>query len=264
MIIELIGPPGAGKTTLLPMVAAFFEEMGLGAFSAVEAARPCARRTLPGTAVAYLSPAGVRRPLLWRVYYGLSSLYRFKFMATHPQLTWRLVASQRRRPLAADVHRRRVSHWFFHHVGAYEFFKSHARRDEVIIFDEGFAHRVVQLFTSTVEAPDARQVASYLDRVPQPDLLIAIRASRETCEQRIYSRGLWDRLRDKEPAEISQFVANAHLAVNLALDRARENGWRVVEVDNDTDDLVTTRLNLQRRIALTLPVDDTGIYLGAV
>jgi hypothetical protein len=264
MIVELIGPPGAGKTTLLPMVAAFFQELGLGAFSAVDAARPCARRTLPGAAVTHLSPQALHRPLLWQVFYRLSTMYRLKFIATHPQLTWRLARLQRQRPADADVRRRRVSHWFLHHVGTYEFFRTYARPDEVIIFDEGFAHRVVQLFSSSVEVPDAGQIATYLDGVPQPDLLVAVKASRETCEQRIYSRGVWDYLREKAPGEVSQFVANAHLAVNLALNQAREKGWRIVEVDNNTEDLLAARLDLQRQIALALPVGDTGIYLGAI
>lgn len=264
MIVELIGPPGAGKTTLLPMVSAFFEELGLRAYPWVEAARPCARRTLAGATAVHLAPEVFHRPLLWQIFDRHSALYRLKFMAKYPQLTWYLARSQRQRPPAADARERQVSHWFFHHAGTYEFFKSHARPDEVIIFDEGFAHRVVQLFSSSVEVPEAQQIADYLDQVPQPDLLVAVRASRKTCEQRIRSRGVWERLRDKEPDEISRFVSNAHLATDLAIGRAREKGWTVVEADNDKDDLLATRMALRRRIALALPVGDTGIYLGAI
>ncbi len=191
-------------------------------------------------------------------------MYRLRFAAKHPQLTWQLIRSQRQRPPAADVRERRVSHWFFHHAGAYEFFRSYARPDEVIIFDEGFAHRVVQLFSSSVEVPDEERIVTYLDQIPRPDLLVVVQASRETCEQRIYSRGLWERLNGSDPDEISRFVSNAHRATDLAVGRAREKGWTVVEADNDKDDLLATRLALRRRIALALPVGDKGIYFGTI
>ena len=264
MIVEFIGAPGAGKTTLLPAAADFFREQNRQAFTIVAAARPFARRTIAGKVVHRLSPRPWRDPLLWQLFYRLSILYRLKFIATHPQLIWQVANYQRRRPAAADVRQRKVLYWFYRLLGYYEFLRAHARPDEVLVFDEGFLHRVVQLFASSVEAPDEAQIDNYVALLPRPDLVVFVCASRDTCERRIYSRGLWERQRHKEPAEITQFVDNAHLAVERAVAHARRKGWSVVEVDNERDDRTAASAELRRQLALVLPFVGAPLALQTV
>jgi len=249
MIIEFIGAPGAGKTTLLPAVIHFFESRSYLAYTTVEAARPFARRTMAGKLVQRLVPAVWQRPLLWRVFYLHSIGHRLSFMAQHPRLIAQVSASQRGRPTAADVRQRRVLPWLFHHMGTYEFLRRYARPDELLLFDEGFIHRVVQLFTSSAEKPTQTQIAAYLDLLPQLDLVIYVQASAATCEQRIYERGLWQRAQHKEPAEVSQFVCHAHEAVELAVAHARSKHWLVLEVANDGAVLTAVQKSLQQQLA---------------
>jgi thymidylate kinase len=241
MIIEFIGAPGAGKTTLLPTVIHFFESRNYRAYTVVEAARPFARRTLAGKLVQRLAPAAWQQPLLWRVFYLHSLGHRLRFMAQHPRLMAQVLTSQRSRPAAADVRQRQVLPWLFHHMGTYEFLRQYARPDELLLFDEGFIHRVVQLFTSSAEKPVPTQIAAYIDLLPQPDLVIYVQASTAVCEQRIYERGLWQRAQHKEPDEVSQFVCHAHEAVELAVAHARSKQWLVLEVANDGADLTAVR-----------------------
>lgn len=249
MIIEFIGTPGAGKTTLLPIVIDFFEDRACKAYTVVAAARPFASRTVWGKMVLGLSPLSWQQPLLWRVFYYLSVVCRLKFMAQHPRLIGRILAGQLRRPAAADVRQRQVLPWVFRHMGYYTFLQCLAQPDEVLLFDEGFIHRVVQLHTSSVEKPDEAQVTAYVDLLPPPDLLIFIQASPATCEKRIYGRGLWQRAQHKTAAEIAQFVRHAHQAVNLAVDQARRQNWTVIAVNNDSDDLTAVRSNLRQQLA---------------
>lgn len=248
MIIEFIGGPGAGKTTLIPTVIESLQERGIKAYTVVDAARPYARRTVWGKLVGHLAPPSLRRPLLWQIFYRLSALYRLKFLLKHPRLIWRVWRSQWRRPAAADARRRKVLYWFFRLIGYYEFLQAHLQPREALIFDEGFVHRVVQLHASGVEEPVPAQIWAYLDLLPPPDWVIFIQAPPEVCERRIYSRGLWERLRHKDPAEISRFVANAWFIVNVAVDHLKGEGWRVVEVDNGSDDLVASKAKLRRRL----------------
>ncbi len=248
MIIEFIGAPGAGKTTLLPEVTRFFESRGCRAYTVVEAARPFARRTMGGKLVQWLAPAAWQRPLLWRVFYLLSIGQRLNFMVQHPRLITQVLASQRGRPAAADTRQRQVLPWLFHHMGTYEFLRRHLRPDELLLFDEGFIHRVVQLFTSSAEKPAPAQIAAYIDLLPQPGLVIYVQASAAVCEKRIYERGLWQRAQHKEPAEISQFVRHAHKAVELAVAHARSKQWLVLEVANDGEDLTAVRSLFQHQL----------------
>ena len=247
-IIEFIGTPGSGKTTLVPAVVETLQELGLGAYTVIEAARPFAKRTLAGKIICRLTPSSFHRPLLWQVFYHLSTLYRLKFFIGHPRLIRQVLASQRRRPIPAAA-RRYALYWFFHLVGYYEFLKAHARLDEVLIFDEGFIHRVVQLFASEVEEPDPTQVRAYIDLLPQPDLVIAPQAPLEVCIDRIYQRGLWERFSQKSPAEVSLFMKNCFLVVNLALVHIRSEGWNVIEIDSGNLDPGKSKAELRAKLS---------------
>lgn len=248
MYVEFIGPPGAGKTTLLPAAAEALEERGLTAFTVVEAARPFARRTTSGAIVATLAPGPWRDAILWRVFAAQSAIGRQRFFAAHKLLRRLVRVSQQGRPVAADGRRRRVLHWYYRHAGAYQFLSDQARSDEAILFDEGFLHRVVQLFTSPVERPSAATVSEYVALLPVPDLTIAVLAPAAICEQRIYDRGLWHRLSHKSRQEIGNFVLNAHATVEMALAAAREAGWPVIEVDNGANDPASSAACLQESL----------------
>lgn len=259
MIIEFIGAPGAGKTTLLPGVIRHFESRNCPAYTVVEAARPFASRTMVGKAVQQLAPASWRQPLLWRVFYWLSVAHRVKFMARHSRLVGQVLTSQRQRPAEADVRQRQVLPWLFRHMGYYEFLRSQAQPADVLIFDEGFVHRVVQLFASSAETPAKSDIAAYINRLPRPDLLIYVQASPALCQERIYQRGLWQRAQHKTPDQIARFVANAHLAVTLAVAHARSQQWPVLEVANDGEDVTAVQTKLQQQLA-QIPVGQRPVW----
>jgi thymidylate kinase len=252
MIVELIGPPGAGKTTLLPTVIEIFREMDMRAFTVVDAARPFARRTLLGRVVQRLPLSRWRPKVLWQIFSRLSLLNRLKFIRKHPNLIWQVKKSQSRRPLGSDVRKRKVLYWFFRLIGYYELLTAYIKPDEVVVFDEGFLHRVVQLFSSSVEEPSKNLIVGYIDLLPPPDIIVLIQASPEVCEKRIYKRGLWERLSHKNQDEISHFVVNAHMAINLAITHCRHKGWTIIEVNNDQNDLNIAQETLRRQFAKNL------------
>jgi thymidylate kinase len=260
MIVEFIGTPGAGKTTLLPTVMESLQEQGFKALTYLDAARPYANRTLLGQVVSCLAPQSLQQPLLWRVFFYFSMLYRLKFLVNHPKLIWLVLSSQRYRPKSADIKQRNVLKWFFHLVGYYEFLKAYAQPNEVLIFVEGFVHRVVQLNASGVEEPNLAQILAYVDLLPQPDLVIHPQAPHNVCEKRLYSRGIWERFRHKDRAEISQFVANSHEIVNLTVDYIKSKGWTVIEVDNGND-LMTSNIELRGKLAKIIPAFASGLKL---
>lgn len=249
MIVEFIGTPGAGKTTLLPVVADFYDAQGMRAYTVVEAARPFAARTVFGKVVRRLAPARWRRQLLWQVFYQLSRLYRLSFLARHWQLVWMVVRFQYQRPLN-NVDRHHVLYWFYHQVGYYAFLKAHAMPNEVLLFDEGFIHRVVQHYASEKESPNLIHMLDYINLLPQPDLVIYPIANQELCERRVYERGLWQRFEQKSPAEVSRYIANACAVVEEAVQQIKRRGWTVIEVNNDNVERIVAAAELHVALAL--------------
>jgi hypothetical protein len=155
---------------------------------------------------------------------------------------------QKQRPISA-TDRKHVLRWFIHLTGTYEFLRVREQAGDLLIFDEGFVHRVVQLFASENEIPDVARVAAYLDLIPEPDLIIFPKASSDVCENRVFTRGVWERFRAKEREETSQFIRNAHLVVNFAVGHVKEKGWTIIEVDNDRDSLSVSTSALKRSLS---------------
>lgn len=232
MIIEFISTPGAGKTSLRSAVKEFFAERGQHAWGVLEAARPFASRTEAGRLAGSLAPASLRGPLLWQAFYQASRLQRTGFRSEHQALIRSVEDFQRERPIP-DADRRHVMGWFTNLTGQYRFLKTHAEKNDVLIFDEGFIHRVVQLFASEAETLDPARIRSYLDLVPVPDLIIQPQASLDTCLERVYRRGIWERFRGRDKVTVRRFMQNAHAAVGIAVEHICARGWPLLQVVNE-------------------------------
>jgi hypothetical protein len=80
---------------------------------------------------------------------------------------------------------------------------------------------------------------------------VFVDASVRQCPQRVHDRGVWDRLAHRQPAEVDQFVGNAHHTVSLTRREIGGRGWPVIDVDNGTIDPETARAALRRELAQT-------------
>jgi thymidylate kinase len=248
MIIELIGTPGAGKTTLLPAIQESVRNQGMNAFTVLEAARPFAHRTASGRFLAAISPDAWKRQVLWQAFYYLSYIKRLKFALHHRQLMRTVISSQKQRPQQAELKQQLILHWFYYLIGSYQFLKDQAMPHEAILFDEGFAHRIVQFNASDQESPSIDNILAYLDLIPRPDLLIHIQAPPEMCLKRILKRGVWDFYNQKNQEELSRFVHHADLAVRTAVNYLHTKEWPMLHINNDTNDLSLTNITIRRTV----------------
>jgi RecA/RadA recombinase len=229
LIVEFIGTPGSGKTTLSTEVVALLRQRGIEAATIVGAAREHAGRTLLGRAIERFAPPSVRRPLLWRLFYLIGTVYAFGFTRDHSALTRHVVRAQ----LGRAIRGRTLAHilfWFFQLGGRYRFLTATAMPRGALVLDDGFLHRSVHLTASHVEEPDAQWVTSYVDLLPRPDLLILTIAGRDECERRVRERGVWPHSRQLSAEQLSRYLRNAERTVHLAVRRARDRGWTVVEI----------------------------------
>ncbi len=248
--IEFLGTPGSGKTTLLPALASYLQEHNWKPYTVVEAARPFARRTRVGKLVSRLTPSSLRRPLLWQVFYVASLSARRKFYAQNQILIDRVFSFQHTRPAEAGVQERGVLYWFERLAGYFEFLKTLAQPGEILLFDDGFVHRVVHLFASDAETPDPERIRQYLDLIPRPDLVILPRTSLEICEQRIIQRGIWKHARHKSAEELRRYLANADAVVNTTYDYLRENNWPLITLENGSARTDEVQAELRQKLGV--------------
>lgn len=249
VIIEMLGAPGAGKTTMIGAVEDGCRDAGRTPFTIERAARRFAARTLPGRLASRVVPDRFDRRAQWAVYRLVSGWHTVRFAVVHRRLALYLLHSQRGRPAAADARGRRVVYWYLRMMGSYGFLRSNAAPDEVIVIDEGFVHRAVQLHASAVESPTASQIAEYVAVLPRPDLVVHVCASSAACWRRVQARGAWARLSHRSPADIERFVQHAHSTVTLLRAELDRQEWPVLEVDNDSEDPTEAAATLTRALS---------------
>ena len=235
MFIEFLGVPGSGKTTLTPVVAHHLRDRGLTAMTGTEAGRPFARRTLWGRMISTaIRQPDLQRSALWLTFVYASIPHRLGFAVENYQFVRYTIKSQLGRPLPRQ-HLRLIRQHFARMMGDYQFLKRYMRPDEILIFDEGFLQRVIHLYVSDREEPDAASILRYLELAPQSALAVLVYVPLNTCLERIYARGLRGRLSGKSEEEVAQFVANAELAVQISAHYLQRMGWAIIEVDNAGD-----------------------------
>lgn len=233
MIVEFIGAPGSGKTTFMPYVKDYFTEKGYSANAILDAARPFATRTGLGRIAAAVLPAKLQRFILWQIFYVSTIVHRNAF-TQHNQLLMETVIPYQSNRQISKADKRHVLRWFNHLTGCYQFFSKRIEEGEIVLFDEGFVHRVVQLFASENEEIDYQAISEYLNLIPKPDLVVFVNASANVCKERVFSRGVWDRFREKDPNETVLFLERAWKIVNYSVEKLREKNWDIVEIQNDT------------------------------
>jgi adenylate kinase len=231
MLVEFLGVPGTGKTTLTSMVVQNMQAWGVQSLSVIGAIRVYAARTLRGRLICRFVPGSLQRPALWRVYSWFRPLYRLQFAGEHPEF-WRYVArSQQERPIPQE-HRQLIWRHFGDVVASYQFLSRQMRPGETLVYDEGFTHRVVNLYVSEQEQPEPDRIVQYLAQAPTSDLVILVHAPLSICVQRVWTRGVRGRLGGTSEQEVTRFLENAQRAVSISAAYLQSSGRAMIEVDN--------------------------------
>jgi thymidylate kinase len=251
MIVELAGIPGAGKTTLLPLVKCFLQDRGLKPMSREEARRCCLERTVLGKTL-YRLPSAVVAHLAAKAADGLViALFVLKFCWANAVLVRHVMVFQIKRPISV-MHFAMVLRSFFRTVGCYQFFRDYLQPGEAVVVDEGFVHRVVSLYVSEADVAHASVLRSYLNLLPQIDLIIVVNASPHECVDRILRRRVPKRLRRLPSSHIARVVTNMAEAIKIVSNYLSISGSLMIEVENNHT-LGTSIIGLNDRLSAAVP-----------
>jgi hypothetical protein len=232
-LVEFTGPPGAGKSALAAHVAERLSARGLRvpARAAVRdlhlrhglvgrlAGAQLGREDVAGQRLEYFKE--VETPWLLR-----------SFRWRHP-LGWRrcqaaLAALRRADPDEADT----VSRWIEQSVLTYAMLRAQARRIDAFLWEEGIAHRAVNLFVRPGASVDLAAVRGFLRRWAFPDALVHVDADLDACVARLAARGGTDRLAGRSPAEVRTFVESAAEVAREITVEARRRGIPTFDFEN--------------------------------
>ncbi|MDQ5815016.1 MAG: hypothetical protein M3516_01790 [Actinomycetota bacterium] len=245
LVIEFVGVPGAGKSTLVRETVRILRSRGIEAGTMIDHARGHVARTSLGRVVSKVKPQRFRDACMWQLFLLLAARDALGFARERASLSRSVMRMQRGRPISLPM-KRHILFWFFHLGGRHRLLSRLSARGEALVVDDGFLHRAVHLTSSHVDRPDPEWIRNYVGWVPQPDLVVHVVAGSPTCSGRVTARGLWAHSRRLSSDDLDRYIDAAAVATKVAVARARELNWEVVDVENEGRDLseVTDDLSL--------------------
>lgn len=209
-VIELAGAVGSGKSTLAPQLTRLLIEAGVDAI---------------GQSDALAEVAGPRIRLTVDVPGGAA------FAVRHPRLVM-LVARQLLGAAIDWSHRRRIMGLVLRLGARRRFLDARLREGRVVVVDEGFVQRMVNVFAWRRGAISTRAIERYLRLAPIAETVVVVRADPAVATARARARGLPIRVEAKPAADAARFLERAGEVIDRAVPLLTARGVRLVEVDN--------------------------------
>ena len=233
VIVEFTGAPGSGKSTLASHALAQATERGLAAVEG-RAIRPVYLETGPmAWLVRNLLPFTYFDHRRRRFYDQIEHpLLLPRFAGRHPR-GWRLLRAELERIRAEtpeDYHR--IKRWVERGIRQFVMARARSSRLDLVVCDEGIAHRSITLFVSPRPMLDLARLRSFLGSWALPDLLVHVRAGLEHCAERTRSRGVPKRLEGEGDAALREFLGACATVSDEIAREARRRGLPVLEIDN--------------------------------
>ncbi len=228
----MVGMVGAGKSTICSMARSHLTERGYDALTIREAVQNTMDRSLLGRASRRLIPSASVRGRAHRGVFRLAvrPWHTVGFAVGNLGLVSLVLRALRASPIPW-WHRRRIFGLFIQRAAALRFLGHRLGEGEILVLDEGLLHRAVNVFAWS-SVVDAAALLRYLGLVPEPQLVLVVKAPSATASDRAVRRGLPKRLAGFDESKILGFFANAERVIDDISDLVEGSESPVVIVDN--------------------------------
>ena len=229
-IIEFTGLPGSGKTTFFRPVKQALSQQGLNVADAKDLIVQFSHRKIPLLNIIHpvLSEKIAKR---WFDSRNFRSVFFKRFIQAHSDLLHLVVAINSYRPIPSN-HKQEILTWFLETGGIYELY-SNMDKDVTLILDEGFFHKIINLFVSLQEDTyDSVLLDKYLDSIPPIDTLIHIHTDKDICLKRMQKREQYGRM-GSTPEEQMVFLTRASGIIESGIQMLADKKTSVITIDNN-------------------------------
>lgn len=235
-VVEFTGPPGGGKSTLADRCARVLRERGLQIPERDDVRALHLRYgwigRLAGSQVRERDVAGQRLEYFKEVETPFL-LRRFRLFHPRAWRHWREAVADVRDRDAASAEM--LERWVERSVLTWLMLRAQRRRMDLFLWEEGIAHRAVNLFAHPDAPLDEARLVAFLRAWPFPDALVYVDADVDACLARLGERGLPERLADRAPAEVRGFVERSADVARAIAEEARRRRLPVFELGNRAD-----------------------------
>lgn len=257
VVVEFAGIPGSGKTTLSRIAAEGLRSKGFGAFTVIEAARIRASESTPGGLLRRFERSRLARLALWWMFYAASSIRAILFIWRFRTESIDMARTQGRRAVRQGL--KAHTAWWYVQLGGRRMYLDSSRSIDAVLYDDGFAHRSVALFSSPGESGLTPGLDEYLRTVPTPDVVVHVRADVDTCLRRVVNRGVWRHSRTATSEDLADYLEAARGILERTVEAIGRRGTTVIEVDNYDDSIDESSARLIDRLSTVLEPATRGL-----
>jgi hypothetical protein len=238
MIVEFTGITGSGKSALASLGTRDLARNGYDALTRPDVVERYLRGRGALWGLSRILPEKQRTRILRYLFRVLRSgpLQR-EFAERHPD-AWAAFLRQLeevRRLHPADL--AYADQWTREVIAFYIALRGGVASDTLFLWEEGIAHRAINLFASTSPGIDAQALGAFLASWPFADAVVEVQADPELCLRRIKARGISPRLRGKSEEKILAFLTNSRTVVRAIVTEAEKRKIPVLGLTNDFESL---------------------------
>lgn len=256
-MVEFAGIPGCGKTTLSRIAAEGLRSKGFDAFTMIEAARIRASESTPGRLLRRFERSRLSRLALWWMFYVASSIRSIVFLWRYRTESMAMARTQSRRTVRPGL-KAHIAWWYLQ-LGGRRMYLDSSKSIDAVLYDDGFAHRSVALFSSPGESNLPLGLDEYLRTMPTPDVIVHIRADVDTCLQRVVDRGVWRHSRMATSEDLAVYLEAASGILERALETMGGRGTTVIDVNNVNNSIDEASAMLIDRLSTILKPSRRGL-----